>query len=202
MGERETREMMRNTRKFPSYFACFASFRVFRVLFLLYLCIVLILAQVSPALADGGIVQMQQTSGPFLITVFTAPAPLRAGPAEISLMIQDSNNQQPVLNAEVILILSREEGMENIKVEARRAQAKNKLLYTALLNLPEAGRWKFEATVVSISEEARISGVMTVAPPRAFLLTYWWSLALPPICIGLFAINQWLKRRLMNGWKK
>ena len=30
--ERETREMMRNTRKSPRIFACFASFRVFRVL--------------------------------------------------------------------------------------------------------------------------------------------------------------------------
>jgi len=164
------------------------------------LTLIVLFAQNSNALADGGMVLMRRSSGPFVITVFTAPTPLRVGPAELSVLIQDTKNHQPVLDTKVILSLSREEGyFEPIKVEARRTQAKNKLLYTAPLELPVAGRWKLDLTVMSNSEAASISGIMTVEPPRLFLLTYWWSLALPPICILIFVINQWLKRRLMAG---
>jgi hypothetical protein len=158
-------------------------------------------AQGYPAHADGGIVLMQRSSGPFVITVFTAPAPIRAGPADIDIMIQDSKNHHPVLDARVTVVLSREGG-ETIEAEARREQSKNKLLYASLLTLPETGQWEMEGTVVRYSEETRISGVMMVAPPLPFLLAYWWLLALPPVTIGLFVINQWLKRRLKAGWKK
>jgi hypothetical protein len=151
------------------------------------------LAWVYPALADGGVVQMQRSSGRFVITVFTAPVPLRAGPADISILIQDRNSHHPVLDAEVTMSLY-QEGREAIKAEARREQATNKLLYVALVSLPEAGRWKMEVAVVRNSEETRISGPMMVAPPLPFLLAYWWMLALPPVAIGLFVINQWLKK--------
>ncbi len=167
---------------------------VLRVLFHLSLVVVALFAQAHPALADGGIVQMQRSSGPFVITVFTAPVPLRAGPADISILIQDSSNH-PILDAQVWVILHKEGG-EAIKAEARRGRSKNRLLYAALLNLPEAGRWEIEVAVVKNSEETGISGVMMVAPPRSFLLIYWWTLAIPPVAIGLFVINQWLKGKL------
>lgn len=162
------------------------------------LAAVTLLAQSYPVLADGGVVQIQRSAGPFIITVFTAPIPLRAGPAEISIMIQDNKNQNPVLDAKVAAMLGRDGG-ETIKVEARREQSKNKLLYAALLSIPEAGRWEIEVTVVKNFEEHKITGVMTVAPPRYFLLTYWWALALPPVTIALFVLNQWLKRRQKAG---
>ncbi len=169
-----------------------------RPLLLLSIVAIAFSAQGYHAFADGGIVQIQRSAGPFVITVFTAPAPLRAGMAEISIMIQDSNNQHPVLDAEVTVILQRGGG-KAIKAEAKREKSKNKLLYAALLNLPEAGRWEIGVTVVKNSEEIGISGVLTVAPPHPFLLTYWWVLALPPVTIGLFVLNQWLKRRLKAG---
>jgi hypothetical protein len=168
---------------------------VLRALFHLNLVAVALFAQSYPAFADGGILQMQRSAGPFVITVFTAPAPLRAGPADISILVQDSSNHNPVLDAKVTVSLYREGG-EAIKAEARREQSKNKLLYAALLNLPEEGRWKIEVIVVRNSEEAKIGGAIIVAPQRPFLLTYWWTLALPPVAIGLFVINQWLKRKI------
>ncbi len=53
------------------------------------------------ALADGGTVQFTKAAGPFVVTVFATPSPLRAGPVDISLMIQQSNNQQPLLDCDV-----------------------------------------------------------------------------------------------------
>ncbi len=153
-----------------------------------------LLMQVYNGLADGGVLLMKQSSGALSIAVFTEPAPLRAGMADIGVLIQDRDSQQPVLDAEVRVVLHGKGG-ETIKAQATREQAKNRLLYAALLNLPEAGRWEIEVTVVRNSKEAKISGALTVAPPRPFLLTYAWPLAFPPISIGLFVINQWLKRR-------
>jgi len=165
---------------------------VLRGLFILNLVAVVLFAQAHPALADGGILQIQRSSGPFVITVFTAASPLRAGPSDISIMIQDSNNYRPVLDAEVTVSLCREGG-EAIKAVARREQSKNKLLYAALLSLPDEGRWMIEVTVVRNSQETMISGPIIVAPQQSFLFACWWTLALPPIAIGLFVINQWRK---------
>ena len=155
-------------------------------------------AQSNFVLADGGVVQIQRSAGRYIITVFTAPVPLRAGPAEISILIQD--NQNPVLDAKVAVILRRD-GVGTIKAEAGREQAKNKLLYTALVRFPEAGCWEIEVLVAKNTEEHKITGVMTVAPSRHFLLTHWWVLSLPPVTIVLFVINQWLKRRQKTSVK-
>jgi FixH len=165
-----------------------------RALLFLILVAVALFAQVHLALADGGVVQMQRSAGQFVITVFTAPAPLRVGPADISILVQDSSNHNPVLDANVTVRLYREGG-EAIDAEAGRERSKNKLLYGALLRLPEAGRWKIEVIVLRNSVKARISGAIIVAPRQPFLFAYWWTLALPPVAIGLFIINQWLKSR-------
>ena len=78
---------------------------------------------------------------------------------------------------------------------ATREVAQNKLLYSALMTLPEAGRWQLEVTIKRGKEAASVLGQMSVAAPRPFLLSYWRSLSLPPVVIALFALNQWLKRR-------
>lgn len=43
---------------------------------------------------------------------------------------------------------------------------------------------------------------VTVASPNPVLLVYWRSLALTPLFISLFALNQWLKRRSVKGGKR
>src|SRR5262245_5830682 len=40
------------------------------------------------ARADGGAEQFERSAGPFVVTVFTTPSPLRAGLVDISLLIQ------------------------------------------------------------------------------------------------------------------
>ncbi len=79
--------------------------------------------------------------------------------------------------------------------QATREMAQNKLLYSALLTLPEAGSWKLEVTIKREKEAASVLGQVSVAVPRPFLLSYWRSLSLPPLVIALFCLNQWLKRR-------
>ena len=144
---------------------------------------------------DGGRVQLQQKADSLLITVFAAPAPLRAGPVDISVLIQNCENDQPVLNAQVQIILRSENGM-TARAEATRAEAKNKLLYATLVNLRESGRWQIEVAVKQEAKETRVAGTLVVAPALPFLLGYWRWLALPPFAIALFVLNQRLKSRM------
>jgi hypothetical protein len=155
------------------------------------------------ARADGGFVELHQAVGPFVVTVFSAPVPLRAGPVDISVLVQDRANGQPALDGEVVVRLQREGGVTLVQ-HATREMAQNKLLYSALMTLPEAGPWKLEVTIKREKEVASVMGQVSVAAPRPFLLSYWRSLSLPPLVIALFALNQWLKRRAAyrNGVKQ
>ena len=153
-----------------------------------------LLAFSSRAQADGGLVALHQEAGPFVVTVFTAPGPLRAGPVDISVLVQDRASGQPVLDGEVFVRL-KSPGGKTLIARATREAAQNKLLYSALMNLPEAGQWELEVTIKQGKEIASIVGQVSAATPTPFLLSYWRSLLLPPIVIAVFALNQWLKRR-------
>jgi len=158
------------------------------------LLVAALLAFSSGAQADGGLVALHQEIGPFVVTVFTAPGPLRAGPVDISLLVQDRASGQPVLDGEVFVRLKSPGGITLVE-QATREVAQNKLLYSALMNLPEAGQWELEVTIKQGKETASILGEVSAAAPTLFLLSYWRSLSLPPIVIALFALNQLLRRR-------
>lgn len=151
--------------------------------------------------ADGGTVQFEKAAGPFVITVFTTPSPLRAGPVDISLMIQSRESQQPVLDCQPSVQL-RKEGATSILSEATHEAAQNKLLYAAQVNVPEPGPWELEVAIQPGDDSINVAGEITVAPANPVLLVYWRSLALPPLFISLFALSQWLKRRSAKGGKR
>lgn len=149
----------------------------------------LFLAMSLPAFADGGTVQLRQDSGPFTITVFTTPAPLRAGPADASIMIQDRNDHQPILDAEVVFEIGSE------KVQATHDRAQNKLLYAASITLPEAGKFNYTVEVKKDRTSVTISGVLDAGPPPVLKASVWSYLAFPPIAVALFALRERLVRR-------
>src|SRR5437868_5841580 len=52
-------------------------------------CSCLAFHPLSAARADGGMIRLSEQNGKYRITVFTSPAPLRAGPVDISVLVQD-----------------------------------------------------------------------------------------------------------------
>jgi len=167
----------------------------------LLLIVLACVACITEAHADGGAAQFTKSAGPFVITVFTSPSPLRAGPVDISLMIQNRDNQQAVLDS-VAHVELRKDGAMSISAEATHEAAQNKLLYAAQMKIPESGVWELEAAIKHGDESANVTGVISVAPSNPVVLVYWRSLALPPVFISLFALNQWLKRRSHKGPKR
>ena len=154
----------------------------------------LLLALCSRGRADGGLVQMHQTAGPFVITVFATPSPPRVGPVEISALAQNREDGQAALDVEVFVRL-RSAGGTIVMGRATREASRNNLFYSASMNLPDAGRWEMEVTIKRGKSAASVFGQLSVVAPRPLLLSYWRSLSLPWVVISLFAMNQWLKRR-------
>jgi hypothetical protein len=83
----------------------------------------------------------------------------------------------------------------SIRAEATRSQARNKLLYCSLIDLPWAGHWKMRVRARRGDDRAEVLQDLSVAAPQPLLLSYWKLMAFPPTVIILFVINQWLRRR-------
>src|SRR5437016_2241901 len=57
----------------------------------------------SHARADGGTVRLSERQGNYRLTVLTAPTPLRAGPVDVSVLIQDIATGEPASNVQVMI---------------------------------------------------------------------------------------------------
>lgn len=213
----------------------------------------------ASAPADGGRVCASRAAGSLVVTLFTAPVPLRVGPADLSVLVQDRTSRSALLDATVHLQLEparrsdpttasapaheqraahdaashrapgwadpvqispgrmgpgQAEAREHpssapaapeehlgaahrapIEVTASSAQATNRLLQAALVDLPSPGVWHLRATVRHGAQTAELGCVVDVVPAAPPLLSLWPQLALPPVAIALFALHQWRKSR-------
>src|SRR3954466_8251867 len=59
----------------------------------------------SLARADGGAVRLRQRAGGYQIAVFTSPTPFRAGPVDVSVLVQDAATGECVPEAQVTVCL-------------------------------------------------------------------------------------------------
>lgn len=150
-----------------------------------------------PLWADGGNVVLQKRSGPFIITLFSDPHPIRVGRADLSVMCQKAEDNSPVLDAKVFLRLRRPSSGGDIlefTLPARHDNASNKLLYAANLDLPSPGNWQVNVEVENNGTLASLGGSLTVLEKQPAIVTYWPFFVMVPLAALLFAINRRLKR--------
>jgi len=76
------------------------------------------------------------------------------------------------------------------------------LFCAAQVQVPQPGPWELEAAIKYGDDSINVAGEIIIVPSNPVLLGYWRSLALPPLFISLFALNQWLKRRIAKGDKR
>jgi hypothetical protein len=143
------------------------------------------------ARGDGGLLRLKQAAGPFDISVFTAPTPLRVGQVDVSVMVLRRTDHAPVLDADVELRLRGASG--ELRATATVAAASNKLLYAALIEVPAPGRWTLSARVDSGESDVTVAVELDVAPALGPAWAFWPYLMLPGLVIALFAVNQWLR---------
>src|SRR6516165_4132235 len=89
------------------------------------LLLLVIALRPGAARGDGGAVRLSQQAGPYRVTVFTAPTPLRAGPVDVSVFVQDGTGGGALPDATVRVTLTR--GGETLEAQATHEAATNKL---------------------------------------------------------------------------
>ena len=156
----------------------------------------------SLAWGDGGTLQFRKPAGNLIVTLFSEPAPLRVGTADLSVMLQNASDNSAVTDGDVKLHLTKPESgrIVELTVPATHAKATNKLLYAASLSLPAAGRWTIEADIKTKEGSGSVAGTLDVLTPAPPLAAHWTLFVLVPLMIALFILNQWLrkKRRLVR----
>ena len=167
-----------------------------RVLGIRWSFLLVVLISLSPLLqiarADGGIVIFQRASPPFIITLFSTEMPLRPGPADVSVLLEKTEGHSPIIDAQVFIELEHEGGTI-VRAEATRSQARNKLLYCSLIDVPLSGRWKMIVRVMHGNNVGEVLSDLVVTGPQPVLLSYWKLIAAPVVIIILFILNQWLR---------
>ena len=146
-------------------------------------------------LADGGTVQLRQQAGDLAITVFTSPGRLSVGPVDISLLLQNREGLEPVLDANVSLVLRADDSGLEFQARPSREQARNKLLYAATVMFSRQGTWHMTVKVVRNGKETEVAGILAVGPAPTNSVSYAGYIAFPPLIIGLFIVREGLIRR-------
>jgi cytochrome c oxidase assembly factor CtaG len=144
----------------------------------------------------GGEVRLMEKTGPFLITVFSDPTPLRVGPVDISVMVQDGDSGRPILDAEVTVQLQQYgAGGPPIITQVTRQNATNKLLYAASVDLPASGLWELQVTAQHQAQAADVACMVTAGPPRSVPRSWWQYAAILSAMIVGVALHQRHRRR-------
>jgi hypothetical protein len=168
--------------------------------------------------ADGGIVLLRQTQGPFTVTVFTPAEILAESASNVAVLVQDRETAKVILDADVDLRLAPPRdpvinpkrefcGVENkvnssdgsgvvtssLYAHAAHCSAAAKFLYSAPLAFPEAGVWNLNVRVARDGQTADIPGSLVVKVPFSRLSGAAPYLFFPLIVIGLFFVNLWLR---------
>ena len=151
--------------------------------------------QCAIACADGGQVRVMQQIGDYQLTVFTSPNPLRAGPVDVSVLVQDAATGQTVPNATITVELTpADPSRPAIRAAATTTAATNKLLRAALVDLPSDGRWNVCVETTTVADQApfKISFAIEAAPPLPRWLSVWPWFSWPVLAVLIFAIHRTL----------
>jgi hypothetical protein len=171
------------------------------------------------AWADGGIVRAREELGAFVVTIFTASDLQQDSPADVSVMVQERDSNDAILDATVKLLFTSPAGSfaeqiepvcgtagmadmappsERFTVAATRQQASNKLLYAAPVKFDRTGNWQLQASIQRDGNVVETSCRLPVSlPPREWTGLLPW-LTLPPLMVASFAANQWLRRQSLE----
>jgi hypothetical protein len=151
----------------------------------------------SPCLAraDGGAVRLREQAGDYEIAVFTSPTPFRAGPVDISVLVQDAATGVYLPEARVIVRLTARGSGELLEYPATAETATNKLFRAAEFQLPEPGWWDVAVAVEGPHGPALVRfGVQADDPPPRWLDLWPWF-SWPALAVALFGVHRALALR-------
>jgi putative membrane protein len=122
---------------------------------------------------DGAVVRMQEFSGPFHVSVFTAPGLLPMGAADVSVLVQDRDSGETMLDATVTLTVRQADGSSGSElIRATSSRSTNKLLDSAIVDLPSSGLSELRVSVQRGRDQCSFSAWLEVVRPSDTMLTH------------------------------
>ncbi len=149
----------------------------------------------SVARADGGAVRLRQKVGGYQIAVFTSPTPFRAGPVDVSLLVQDAATEEWVPKAQVRVCLKATRTGRTLECPATTEAATNKLFHAAVFDLPESGWWDVEVAVDGPPGPAHLRFRIRADGPTPRWVELWPWFTWPALVVALFGVHRVLVRR-------
>jgi hypothetical protein len=147
-------------------------------------------------MADGGALRLSEEKGNYQIAVFTSPTPLRAGPVDISVLVQNAATHELVSDVQIVIKAARrDERGAVLRRPATFEAATNKLFQAAGLDLNEPGWWRVEVNLDGPLGEASIALDIEAEKPLPRYLAMWPWLTWPALPILLFGAHQFLVSR-------
>jgi hypothetical protein len=151
----------------------------------------------ATARGDGGRVQMHERAGPFVVTLFSVPDNLVAGPADLSVGVEDAETGEMIDDAEISLSLSLlDSGSANpIMVTLTRGASTNGIMQAAQVTFTSAGHWHVALVVTHQGMRGRCSTNVDVGTPHRQAYEVWFAGVTPFLVALLFIVHQSRKRR-------
>ena len=166
-------------------------------------------ASLRDAWADGGVVRLRETQGPFVVTVFTPSTLVQGLPTDVSVLVQDKDSN-PILDANVNLTIDPPQAIEVKhteaicgpssenplqKVTASHTLASNKLFYAATVQFPSQGDWQLTGSVSHGGQTATFACHLPIGSGAGGFMGVLPWLIVPPLAVALFVMNQILVKR-------
>jgi hypothetical protein len=145
--------------------------------------------------ADGGAVRLRQRAGAYQVAVFTSPTPFRAGPVDVSVLVQDAATGESVPAARVTVRLTALGTGEVLEQPATTEAATNRLFHAAVFHLPELGWWDVEVAVDGPHGPAIVRFGVEAGEPSPRWLELWPWFTWPALVVALFGLHRLLARR-------
>lgn len=144
------------------------------------------------ARGDGGAVQASSVAGPYRVTVLTEPTPVRVGPIDVSVLVQD-NRTRKLAGAARVSVRGAPVGTRRWRPATPHA-GQSRLYHGAVLDLDRPGQWTLVIRIAGRQGPARLSFDMNVAPAPPPWIDLWAWLAWP--LVPIFGMGVRLLRRI------
>ena len=111
-------------------------------------------------------------------------------------MVEEQGSDSVLLDADVVVTLTSEDArVAPVIAHLSHAHTTNRLLEDAVVQLPQAGRWRAVIQVSEAGREVSVTTVLMVANYSARRGTVWLFAVLPVCAIALFTWVEVAKRR-------
>src|SRR5262249_20811268 len=141
-------------------------------------------------------VRSSEERGGYRVTVFSSPTVLRAGPVDVSVLVQEAGSKEVAVAVNVVVKVT-PRGATDVTYQgpATTEAATNKLDHSAIFALPASGWYSVEVSIAGALGKAEIRFDMEAAEALPSWLAILPWVGWPIAAIALFGIHQVLVRR-------